>query len=631
MARHTLDALVLAACGTIAPLTTTTTTKTTSPVADLQALRKYMLALPADNQNKKEIDLVLAGKSFAEPGERDTVMQRVCSTIAWCEPARKMRPEDVAELFRDSLTVWVNEPDADKTIDEELDKVVDKIDRAQEDWREYEKSRAVKLEKLRAVLRTDNTEPSFIEQHAILMFMKNYYVFDFGNQDSPRPVGYGLRAHTQNEVLTAARDAWYKAPLDLDYINDKGAIKDKTFLRVQKEYATVVHRVTGSMVLQQSEFDPNTRTFIEAVVPRREIKPKRHDMVSRWLHLLGGEHPELLLDWLSCLPRLDRPNSALYLKGETGAGKSLLALGGSRIWTEGGWTRLLNVIDKEFNTDLFRCPVAVLDEGIPNRKLNLSIELREKIAATQFTHNEKFKSPISVDGSARFMITANNDRVLHFGDEDMEKSDLEAMIKRVLYIKAHPDTAAWLEENNRNNEMTTAWIQGDQLAEHIVWLYENHTLSRPPGRFLVDGIETEMHRTLIMQGERENQIVEWVVRYLLYPDILHKYCSSQSIPVFMLVGNGKAYINSSQVSDLWHVYMRGHKRVPTTTATGRAISKVSHRRTRLKALDGDYVNMYELDVDWVADWADRHQLGDPATIFATVRKQFAHVAGEKVH
>ena len=99
---------------------------------DLDEVRAQLKQIPPDRKWHKAIKDMLAGKSFATPGNRDETLQALCSTIAWLPPGRKGDPKQLAEIFRPSLTVWASEEREDgkeHVLEDDLERAADKIER----------------------------------------------------------------------------------------------------------------------------------------------------------------------------------------------------------------------------------------------------------------------------------------------------------------------------------------------------------------------------------------------------------------------------------------------------------------------------------------------------------------------
>lgn len=600
-----------------------------SPNIELAKVINAMRALDPEHQNKAAMDKILAGESFADSGSRDAELQAVCSTIVWMsKTARKMDPTVLARVLEPSLTVWVNEPNSEKTIDEELAKAAEKLARAQEDFIAKEARQAPQLEALSRALRKslgnnaadpDPTNsgpehvPAFVRQHAIIQHKTTFFVFNFNE-----PTGYS-HALIRDEVLTYARDAWeHTAVLDLTYLNDKDVEKQKTLARVLMEYATNARRIVGDMTLQSSYFSTDEREFYHAVVPLRDLAPRYDKHIAEWLSLLTDDEHKLL-DWLATCMQLDKPSCALYLSGATGSGKNLLSIGIARLFRAGGPALLENVIGG-FNADLFKCPLIYVDEGLPAGVKDISIKLRALIGATSFTSTEKYLANHDVIGSIRLLIGANNEAVLAMGSEDMTAEDMKAVANRFLHLKAQDAAADWLILNNPGQCLTRHWIAGDLLARHVLWLRDNRTVVAGD-RFIVEGESTDIHRRLLMQGDRDGIIFEWIARFVDDPGLLTKVYTTRKEKPLALVGDGEILINSQSVADGWGLYMdKDSFKCPSTSVIGRVLKKLA------RGLAPGKRRYHDIKPGLILGWAADMQVGDTENMEKNIKREDAYAA-----
>jgi hypothetical protein len=565
----------------------------------LEALK----SLNKDNQNKAMIDKVLAGESFAEPGERDEAMQRVCSTMAWMPEARELAAETIAEVMRPSLSVWANEEDNPKlkSLEEEMEKALEKISRAQVDQQDHRQRQFEDLAGLRAALRSkpiDEMDNEFILRHAIIQFRSSYYVYNFDQQCYIGP-------KTKEELLTYAHQAWKNAPdgLDLSYVS-KGVDKQKSIPRILHEYAMCADKVIGQFCLDESYYDFVRNRFFEAIAPiRSDLSPLFNKRIAHWLSLLAGKHLDKLLDWLAALPQLQFQCCALYLDGSPGSGKGMLANGASQIFRVGGPVPLEDVLG-DFNADIFECPLLFLDEGVSWYRGNISTQLRGLIGASSHNYKQKNLANRPVIGSIRLLIAANNDNVLAFGDDHMSANDLQAYVQRFLHIPVSDAASKWLQEND-----TTGWVDDGLIAQHILWLKENREIVHGK-RFIVEGVSMDaMHRKLVTQGDLVGPMYEWIARFASNPKELYKHAITKSEEPKAFIGEGKLLVNAQGMLDGWGVYMGKHSQPPKTTHLGRALSKMSEGSAKLGSRD-NRVRYHQIRFDLVVGWAIDNQIGD---------------------
>ncbi|MEI6805483.1 MAG: primase-helicase family protein [Myxococcaceae bacterium] len=295
----------------------------------------------------------------------------------------------------------------------------------------------------------------------------SFYVFKNGRYK--KPIGYGELVNTAYKDLAPA----YTSGLDVFRITPKGAVVKKSAEELVEQYGTVVESSKATFTLQKSHYDWKTETFEEAVCPLRNLKPEFSQTVDNYFRALGGALYEKLNDWVSVVTQLDKPCSALFLHGVPSAGKTLMASGLTRLWSEGEATDINQVLGSAFNKALMNCPLILADEQLPSfiKKEGSTAELRALIQGTQRRVTRQFKSAIMLKGAVRLIITANNRNLFNKRDA-LSNEDIEAVQDRILYLYAGQESKDYL------SAMTLAerkeMVFGDEIAKHALWLRDNH-------------------------------------------------------------------------------------------------------------------------------------------------------------
>ena len=225
---------------------------------------------------------------------------------------------------------------------------------------------------------------------------------------------------------------------------------------------------------------------------------KFHEDIAGLLELLGGDNPDLLLDWLAALTYTStEPTAALYIEGPPGCGKSLLAIACASVF--GSAPTDYNKVQGGFNGALLANPLLLADEGITvdnYSEASAAEQFRSYVANTTHAINAKFAAPAELHGALRVVITANDEHGLPF-KKALGKDGIEAITSRVLYLKADPQARAYLTKLGGRRGIRD-WIssnsQPGRFAEHILWLRDNRQLESGR-RFLVEGRPTAWHRT----------------------------------------------------------------------------------------------------------------------------------------
>lgn len=639
-----LRTTVLADIGTFKPATD----------EELEEIRTQLKYLSKTNPYDLAIRKLLDGVSFAPRGKRDHIMQGVCATISAMPAAKGKTAETLASLFVDSLAVWVAEPDAEKTLEEELEKVVDKITRSQEDLAD-KYSEKVEREKpaMEGIARVaskytgkdpsiyfqgikphdpeaarvaaENTEseedgeedeppafdPEELAQRAIIANGTIYWVYDLQSES------YTPSIKGESNMLAVCRDCWGESEfLKVTYLNDKMRETLKPLPKIRHEYSTHAHHVLGNLLLEKSYYDPDTSTFHEALASFAVKEAEYSELVDLWLQKLAGDAYESLKLWLARFPRLDLNQSALYLDGVSHAGKSMLARGLARLWGATDPTELAQIINEDFNDTLVKCPMLWIDEGLSlPRKFNASQFIRSLLSQRGFSLNEKNKPRRPVEGCVRLVICANNDSVLSFGEEDITVQDMDAIQDRFFHLPVQQEAADWLR--GEGSVHTRLFVENGAIAKHVLHL--SQTLGADENdRFGPTNGETRMHRNMVMEGQVNSQIFEWLVRYADNPKRLEMDLKTGHKPPYALIGQGQILVNSSAIADYWKTYM-GDERKPNVRSITKTVARLSHGVRKL-GQRGQRVAYHQIDPRLVLEWSQRNQVGLTEQIIQNIER-----------
>ncbi len=580
--------------------------------------------------NRDLMSKVLAGEAFAVPGERDTVLQRVASIIAYMAPDRN--PEELAQEILGASLQTFDDVDYDAstgrrnfTQQDRLQWAADKIARAQEDARisrvQREKQDAQILDGLTKSARqaprrdqrlgpaplgpyTDEEIEKFAAQqsttaHAfnkrwIIQKGQSYYVYINGDYQIPLSA-QELDVSLPRDLAPAVANGFIK----LDCLSAKGEPRKKTTKEILSDYASVARSVVTRLDLGYSYYDEETQTLYEAACPIRPLEATYYPEVDRWLRLLGGSDADKLLDWIATSTNLDRQSAALYLQGPPGTGKSLISQGLARLWHKGGPTELTRVLG-EWSADMARCPLIVADEQIPQsfRGQRTSAELRSLIGASSRTLARKYRDNSDLVGAVRLVLSANNADMLVF-DETLSQHDLEAVAGRFLHILGDKQSKTYLESIS-----TEGWVEDDVIAKHALWLRDNRTVI-PGRRFMVEGDAGDVSKMLATRGGVAGRVAEWLVRCIT--DSTQKAGPTQQDLV--RIGDGKYLVNTNAVVTFWDYYVKSSK-VPTTPQVGAALRNLSRDQCRPSAGK----RYFEIDIASISLWSEANLVGDPETI-----------------
>ncbi len=590
----------------------------------LTPLIDRLARLSKNHQHKEAIEKILLGESFAD-SERDNAMQRICSYIAWVPEADGLSAESIAKIFQSSLSVWSAESGAEKTLEEETAKVIDKIKRAQQDKLDKKEEEREELQGLREFMKgregdKEEEAPEFILSHAIIQKRTTFWVFDFKEEKYIGPI-------VEKEFSACLRDTWSNGPagLRLDYINDKGEQKWKTAPTILREYATMAKDVYGILGMAKGYYDLKSRCFYESLAPIREdLEPEFHEEINEWLRLLGGNKPEKFLDWLAAVPMLQYQSCCCFIQGKSNVGKNFLSEALSSLWHTAGPVPLLKLMESGFNEEMFRCPLVYLDEGLPdNLKSNPTNFLRSMIGSSSFTLNEKFVTTRFVQGSVRLLVGANNANPFgNLGKDINSIEDLEAVVSRILHVKASERAVECLEKNNEGRKKTSEWKKNDRIAKHVLWLRDNRKIKHGK-RFIVEEEEIDdMHRKLLSGGVND-LVLEWLVRFATNPDSVYQTHKVSRKTPLVQIGDGLLLINTQGLLDGWTTYTEDTYRKPTTPRIGKALAQISEGDPVRRKIAGSTTRprFHKIKTDLVLAWSIDNQIGDDEQIKLNLKKK----------
>lgn len=422
----------------------------------------------------------------------------------------------------------------------------------------------------------------------------------------------------QSEARINALDYFACAPVTLFEPTDKG-YRRRGIMEIAEDHGSGASEIVADLTSQYSRFDPITGVFWEAIRPRRNLTPCFDVEIDAWLKVFAGSQYEKLCDWLACAPDLSKLLCALYLAGQPGAGKTLLAHGLARIWHEGPPAELDRILS-DFNEDLCQCPCVLGDEALPKqwKGTPITTKLRSIISTTSRALSRKYRAPATMQGAIRLILTANNEFLLD-SREVSSSQDLDAVATRFLYIEA-PAAAA---ELLRPEVTDKVWIDGDAIAKHALYLMQTRQVRRGR-RFWVEGEQSDMH-LMLMTGSRWNSlVVEWLVRYTLCPQSYDSRGDN-----LIRHGDGHLLINDGAIVDAWRLYLPNTKFEPETSKIGAALRALSAKDTvQLRTPQGRRVRFRDINVDILLAWSEKSNIGDRETILATIGEKPPRQPGE---
>lgn len=412
---------------------------------------------------------------------------------------------------------------------------------------------------------------------------------------------------------TAAVEILGRAPVLLNEPTRTGTLRRRGVQELTEDYGMCAVEIVADLSIQSSYFDEKSRRIYEAVRPlRRELVPHYDPLIDQWLRVFAGAHYGKLCDWLACAPDLTKLLCAIYVSGHPGAGKTLLAQGVARLWSD-----TPAEIDKalsDFNDEIVRCPLIVADEALPKQWKGNSIttKLRSILSTLERTLSRKYLPPCTLRGAIRMIITANNEFLLANKDT-VSGRDLEAVAQRFLYIEAPEEATRWLE-STVPEETRDAWAKGG-LAAHALYLSQTRKVERGK-RFWVEGDVQQMHRLLLISSDWTAKVCEFIARVLENPKPF-----IQTKSELIRWGGGELYVNAQAIIDAWTLYFPNTKVEPDTAKIGSALRAISTRdQPYLRLAKGGRRRFRRVIVDMLLGWAEKDAIVEKDAILARIHE-----------
>lgn len=356
-----------------------------------------------------------------------------------------------------------------------------------------------------------NTVRDF-DHYWVINYGPSYYLFCGGSY-----IGPFNREGVETAALSVLQPAQH---LELYKITQQG-LRPKNIRELMHDYGMVAREVIVDMTIQESYFDPVELKLHEASCPLRDLEPKPNEYVAKWLEKLAKKpkaHAKLL-DWMACVAMIDKPCCALYLYGEKQTGKTLIAIGLSRLWRIEEGPTMLEQVSDNFNELLKLCPLVFGDEEPPRDAHGEPRTgwLRRMVQERVRPFNEKFKNKVMLKGCVRLVLCANNLDFLVPEKKGLTNHDIEALSERFLTVYVEDQEAsqylASLPKKARQEIM-----DGTAIAQHALWLAQNRKV-KYGNRLLVEGIpKSELEMRLATSAGLRSEVCAWIARYIINPE-----------------------------------------------------------------------------------------------------------------
>jgi len=563
-------------------------------------------------ENREIVKRLLWGHALNEPGKRH---QSILMLTLWLA---KRFPEwterDIEVLFASSLAAMQEQENAgpiqQKEIWDAFKGARDKL--AAEQPEKKEKEQLPEPQRPNPITEAELIEIAKKQKCKLEELRRRWVVQKAGTVWILRRNGEYSQAYDKNDAPLAIRQLLVNAPVMLWEPTANGGWKKKAIGDIVEDNGSLAKRVIADLTTQYSYFEAKTRTLHEATSPiRKNLEPKYDKQIEMWLQAFGGLEHAKLVDWLSCAPDLSKSLCALYFDGVKESGKTLFAVGVSKLWTEGGPAEAAQVLGA-FNDEVLRCPLVFADEKLPKRwgQNSSSAQLRAMLGIQHRSLKRKYQANADLHGALRFVLAANNESLLDELDAG-SKADLEAIAQRFLYIRVDGG-AEFLKIVPR--ERLEYWAERG-IAEHVLWLAANHQVKEPGKRFFVEGGIAEIHRLLLTGGPWTSLVCEWLIRYLMNPSTIHTDVKYNGL---IRIEHGQLLVNEQCITDNWNMYLPNTHQDPVLKQIGQALRAISYPDRKQLRHRTKQIRYRVIMLEHLIAWCERWGIGDVEMIEARI-------------
>lgn len=572
---------------------------------------------PADGY---ALHMVLSGHPFAEKGSRDLTLFRVCCRIAEAFP--DIDPTTVVPFFRASLREMHAKDPTDPLTEEQ---VLEKLGRAKvsasqtmaaQQAAAEDSTRGAIRRAFEAVGIKDRFHPYTVEEivwmadllgcreedfhrYLCVVVEGSCWVWVFDRYVGPYPIR--TVAHIARMLLMPATTAGFTPDVE----TPQGA-KPISSEHLLSRFATIASGLSYSAINERSSYDASSqRLILAACARRRDLKPQWHTDVDAWFRALAGTKYDELLEWLAAFGQWDRPLKVGLFIGRGGTGKSLLVSGLSNIFQASAACNLGEVMGNNgFNADLKYTLVCAAEESAPKdiRGESRTAELRDFISLRNHTIRVKYQPNATLVGSARVVMTANNDGMFA-GTNDLTLDDIEAIQERFFLLQCSEGAKTHLD--GVPTETKAHWAQ-TAIAEHVLYLHQNMEdyvdLSR---RFLGPAASHDFTDRMLIQSGSRSTLLHWLSNFLEMPKQAAQYQRffTYDEPAGVLYANTNAILSS------WSAFAPGNAPCPTARRLGTDLQALANTGRKAFCHNGRSYWAYPVDVSKLIQWAERYGVG----------------------
>lgn len=545
---------------------------------------------------------IVYGLPIAQRGARDDSMHKAAWMMIKNIP--ELTEDEAVELIKPSL----QKMETDSSFEDEVEKFRAKYQAA--DRHPELKVRASVVAQSQAQYTPEQLAQWAKEQGTTVEGFKKRWVIERGGV-------YNIFDATRGTYLTGIQHRSLKialpqylasSGLPLTRKSTKGNEVDCDVDELLKRYSTTALRGVVSLVAKKSTYDADTLTFTEAAAPLAPRTPTYHEDVHQWLTALGCDQASKLIDWLACVTLLDRQCAALFIEGDAGSGKTLLAGSIAKLWGKDTTPTDFNNLVSDFNDAILNCPLVTADEGfLGSKSRNINNDLRKWTAPQGLSINRKFMPEMSLVGNIRLLITANNNKALGtFGS--MNQEDRAALAERIVHVSVRGGKAREFMESRSLDEKKL--LAETKIPEHLLWLRDNVKVT-PGNRFIVQGSGDFITNLLTIRQEQVSAM------YGVLVDVISSIKSEavrESHRDRLIYGGGKVYVTGNLFAneDLWKKQCPGQQPMSRFKA-----NDVLETLSEAGVVKFETHSFYDLKLDLIDAWAKIENIHD----WSDVRKR----------
>lgn len=438
----------------------------------------------AENDNTKEgyrgLLKALDGRPFAQRGQRHDTLLFMSGILARKFP--KHTAEQIIAPIRSVL------PDDDDKIPADV-ALIGMLER------DLENNRARKLDQARAEGRAPYTpeqrdqilklagaenEQAFVRSLIIDCERAGLFVLAPVEAPSGEITALDYRPykgkHEQSAIIQALERFCEAFPITLQEETVKGT-KLKPVHLLLSQYGQHLVEHTLSFEVEQSHYDPNTRTFTEPAARVRSFGPHRDPHLRTFLEQsLGEEQLQALDHALYNWRQLRGPAPALLIEGETGRGKTnLYADGLAQPWSDAGCTGFASLF--KFTGNLRKSPVVCADEEMPLPRSGSVLQQFKSLTGSSSQRIEgKGQDEKYARGCLRYVLTANDgERFVRTLLQEGSVADVAPLLRRVLLLELKPDAPDPGKVEIPITDQRTRPRAGKSLIDHV---RDEHSFAR---------------------------------------------------------------------------------------------------------------------------------------------------------